>query len=205
MALQTLVKQEPYLLLLQNNVYIQYSKKFIRWIFFILINSKEVQNKEAILLCHQIRTLSKARLDKKMGSLDVEYRSKVIDVLCMRFGWNKCSLSLLLWKSYVVDIQRLTFKMTFTTMYHIQILNHNSTFLTTYSNIILVTYLYRLGTEIPTFAIMHDIQIFNQSPISITIHSNIISPSYLYHRVILNLTLWEYNIWDKWWGIEWRK
>ena len=44
-----------------------------------------LQNKEAILLCHQIRTLSKARLDKKMGSLDVEYKSKVVDILCMRF------------------------------------------------------------------------------------------------------------------------
>jgi len=45
-----------------------------------------LQDKKAILLCHQVRTLSKARLDKKMASLAIEYRSKVIDVLCMRFG-----------------------------------------------------------------------------------------------------------------------
>ena len=45
-----------------------------------------LKNKEAILLCHQIRTISKNRLDKKMMMLDERLRSKVVDVLCMRFG-----------------------------------------------------------------------------------------------------------------------
>ena len=45
-----------------------------------------LKNKEAILLCHQIRTISKNRLDKKMVMLDERLRSKVVDVLCMRFG-----------------------------------------------------------------------------------------------------------------------
>ena len=44
-----------------------------------------LENKEAILLCHQIRTLSKQRLEKKMAVLDETLKSKVIDVLCMRF------------------------------------------------------------------------------------------------------------------------
>lgn len=41
--------------------------------------------KEAILLCHQVRTISKKRLDKKMATLKEELKDKVIDVLCMRF------------------------------------------------------------------------------------------------------------------------
>ncbi len=45
----------------------------------------KLDNKEAILLCHQIRTISKNRLDKKMAMLDEGLKSKVIDVLCMRF------------------------------------------------------------------------------------------------------------------------
>jgi mRNA interferase MazF len=44
-----------------------------------------LQNKEAILLCHQIRTISKKRLDRKLVGLDVKFKSKVIDILCMRF------------------------------------------------------------------------------------------------------------------------
>ena len=44
-----------------------------------------LQNKEAILLCHQIQTISKKRLDRKMAVLDGMLKSKVIDVLCMRF------------------------------------------------------------------------------------------------------------------------
>jgi mRNA interferase MazF len=43
-------------------------------------------NKEAILLCHQVRTISKKRLDKKLISLEDKLKNKVIDVLCMRFG-----------------------------------------------------------------------------------------------------------------------
>jgi len=46
----------------------------------------ELQGKEALLLCHQTRTISKSRLDKKMVMLDESLKSKVIDVLCMRFG-----------------------------------------------------------------------------------------------------------------------
>lgn len=44
-----------------------------------------LQDKEAILLCHQVRTISKARIDKKMASLDAAMADKVLDVLCMRF------------------------------------------------------------------------------------------------------------------------
>ncbi len=43
------------------------------------------QNKEAILLCHQVRTISKKRLDRKVAALDGKLRSWVIDTLCMRF------------------------------------------------------------------------------------------------------------------------
>jgi len=45
-----------------------------------------LQNKEAIVLYHQVRTLSKTRLDKKMDSLAKEHQKRVVDVLCMRFG-----------------------------------------------------------------------------------------------------------------------
>jgi len=45
----------------------------------------QLDNKEAILLCHQIRTISKNRLNKHMAMLDEELKSKVVDVLCMRF------------------------------------------------------------------------------------------------------------------------
>ena len=44
-----------------------------------------LNGKEAILLCHQVRTISKRRLDKKLSSLDGKLRDEVIDVLCMRF------------------------------------------------------------------------------------------------------------------------
>jgi len=44
-----------------------------------------LDKKEAILLCHQIRTISKNRIDKKMAMLDDGLKSRVIDVLCMRF------------------------------------------------------------------------------------------------------------------------
>ncbi len=44
-----------------------------------------LENKEAILLCHQMRTISKKRLGKKISILDKTLASKVIDVLCMRF------------------------------------------------------------------------------------------------------------------------
>ncbi len=44
-----------------------------------------LNGKEAILLCHQVRTISKKRLDKKLSSLDEKLRDEVIGVLCMRF------------------------------------------------------------------------------------------------------------------------
>ena len=44
-----------------------------------------LNGKEAILLCHQVRTISKKRLDRKIASLDIKLRQKVFDVLCMRF------------------------------------------------------------------------------------------------------------------------
>ncbi|AKF25358.1 hypothetical protein YH65_08130 [Sulfurovum lithotrophicum] len=44
-----------------------------------------LNGKEAILLCHQVRTISKQRLDKKISLLDPKLQQKVIDVLCMRF------------------------------------------------------------------------------------------------------------------------
>ena len=45
-----------------------------------------LKDKEAIILCHQIRTISKNRLDRKMGTLDERLRASVVNVLCMRFG-----------------------------------------------------------------------------------------------------------------------
>jgi len=44
-----------------------------------------LNGKEAILLCHQVRTISKKRLERKIISLDEELRNKVISTLCMRF------------------------------------------------------------------------------------------------------------------------
>jgi len=45
-----------------------------------------LHGKEAILLCHQVRTISKSRIDGKIDVLIDGLRKKVIDVLCMRFG-----------------------------------------------------------------------------------------------------------------------
>ncbi len=45
----------------------------------------KLNNKEAIALCHQVRTISKKRLDKKITVVDDEVKRKVVDVLCMRF------------------------------------------------------------------------------------------------------------------------
>lgn len=45
----------------------------------------QLGGKEAILLCHQVRTVSKKRLDKKIVTLNKVLRTKVVDVLCMRF------------------------------------------------------------------------------------------------------------------------
>lgn len=41
--------------------------------------------KEAILLCHQIRTVSKKRLEKRIGILPEKLQKETIDALCMRF------------------------------------------------------------------------------------------------------------------------
>ena len=45
----------------------------------------KLNDKEAILLCHQVRTISKKRLDKKIATLNVGLKHKVIETLCMRF------------------------------------------------------------------------------------------------------------------------
>jgi mRNA interferase MazF len=47
----------------------------------ILLNGKE-----AILLCHQIRSISKNRIERKISALEENIQAKVIDVLCMRFS-----------------------------------------------------------------------------------------------------------------------
>jgi mRNA interferase MazF len=44
-----------------------------------------LNEKEAILLCHQVRTLSKKRLDGKITTLNGTLRQKVVETLCMRF------------------------------------------------------------------------------------------------------------------------
>ena len=45
----------------------------------------KLNDKEAILLCHQVRTISKKRLDKKITTLNEGLKHKVIKTLCMRF------------------------------------------------------------------------------------------------------------------------
>ena len=44
-----------------------------------------LNGKEAILLCHQVRTIAKRRIHGKMDVLSDGLRGKVVDVLCMRF------------------------------------------------------------------------------------------------------------------------
>ncbi|MEA2110661.1 MAG: type II toxin-antitoxin system PemK/MazF family toxin [Campylobacterota bacterium] len=44
-----------------------------------------LNSSEAILLCHQVRTVSKKRLDKKLLSLDKKIKNQVIKTLCKRF------------------------------------------------------------------------------------------------------------------------
>ena len=45
----------------------------------------DLNAKEAILLCHQVRTISKKRLDKKIATLNEGLKYQVINTLCMRF------------------------------------------------------------------------------------------------------------------------
>jgi len=45
----------------------------------------KLNDKEAILLCHQVRTISKRRLNQKISSFSSGMQDKVIDILCMRF------------------------------------------------------------------------------------------------------------------------
>ena len=45
----------------------------------------KLNDKEAILLSHQVRTISKSRIDRKIDVLDGALKKKIIDVLCMRF------------------------------------------------------------------------------------------------------------------------
>ena len=42
-------------------------------------------NKEAIILCHQVRTISKKRIGKKIGHLPADKQRSVINSLCRRF------------------------------------------------------------------------------------------------------------------------
>jgi len=44
-----------------------------------------LKGKEAILLCHQIRTLSKKRLGKRIALLEPHLQQQVIETLCLRF------------------------------------------------------------------------------------------------------------------------
>jgi len=44
-----------------------------------------LRDKEAILLCHQIRTLAKQRIGQKIGHLPPGKRDAVVRVLCRRF------------------------------------------------------------------------------------------------------------------------
>ncbi len=49
----------------------------------LLLNELE---KPSILLCHQIRTISKKRLLKKLTSIkNFNTKKKIVDILCMRF------------------------------------------------------------------------------------------------------------------------
>jgi len=45
----------------------------------------DLNGKEAILLCHQVRTVSKKRIEKKITNMDDKIKNRIIDVLCMRF------------------------------------------------------------------------------------------------------------------------
>ena len=46
-------------------------------------------DKPSILLCQQIRTISKNRLIKKLTSIDNDItQKKIVDILCLRFKWN---------------------------------------------------------------------------------------------------------------------
>ena len=44
-----------------------------------------LNDKEALLLCHQVRIISRNRLDGKIDVLSDGLKKKVVDVLCMRF------------------------------------------------------------------------------------------------------------------------
>jgi mRNA interferase MazF len=45
-----------------------------------------LRGNEAILLCHQVRAISKKRLNKKMGTLDKNLKTHLIKILCNRFS-----------------------------------------------------------------------------------------------------------------------
>jgi len=44
-----------------------------------------LKGKEAILLCHQVRTISKKRLNEKISHLSDPLQTQVVDTLCKRF------------------------------------------------------------------------------------------------------------------------
>lgn len=66
------------------------SKKPDRKIYpneFLLPSKKTGLLKESIVLCHQIRTIDKKRLIKKIGEIkDIEIQEDIIDVLCFQLG-----------------------------------------------------------------------------------------------------------------------
>lgn len=45
----------------------------------------DLNGKEAILLCHQVRTIAKSRIDGEIAVLDDGLINDIIDTLCMRF------------------------------------------------------------------------------------------------------------------------
>jgi len=45
-----------------------------------------LNGKEAILLCHQVRTISKQRIEKKIAELNKPLQKQVLEVLCRRFS-----------------------------------------------------------------------------------------------------------------------
>ena len=45
-----------------------------------------LNDKEALLLCHQVRTISRSRINGMIVGLGNGLKKKVVDVLCMRFN-----------------------------------------------------------------------------------------------------------------------
>lgn len=55
----------------------------------VLANNFGFEN-ESIILCHQIRTIDKARLSKVYGVIsDVNLQNEIVDALCFQLGINR--------------------------------------------------------------------------------------------------------------------